>query len=281
MSRIHFEATTDLIPRGTITTMAAAWRESTDQIAEAFRMIAEAEDRLKAVFGVEHYGFSVQDRHDEPDFRKPDSTMKRLRKDAWRCLIDRLQLRQFMSVEAAQELAKQLDKGCITDGVPLPEVTEEVLIAQIRGMFESIPEQIRLAQIEVFKMLRPYTHHKTNDAWKIGHKVILTGMITGGYKAGTWRVTYGQWAGDKLRALDNVFHSLDGKGMIKDHTGPTARAIEAIPAGEDRFSTDYFRGRVFGNGNLHLEFLRLDLVDRINATSMGSNELPGTNKNRQ
>jgi DNA repair protein RadD len=36
--------------------------------------------------------------------------------------------------------------------------------------------------------------------------------------------------------------------------------------------TDYFRFKCFGNGNLHLEFLRLDLVERLNA--IGGSGLP-------
>ena len=61
-----------------------------------------------------------------------------------------------------------------------------------------------------------------------------------------------------IRAIDNVFHALDGNGAIKTHRGPLIDAIEAAKDGAEE--TDYFRFRCFRNRNLHLELKQLDLV---------------------
>src|SRR5438874_1244611 len=80
-----------------------------------------------------------------------------------------------------------------------------------------------------------------------------------------------------IRAIDNVFHALDGNGTIKTHRGPLIDAIEAAKDGTGE--TDYFRFRCFRNRNLHLEFRRLDLVAKLNAVA-GGMRLRGESKDR-
>ena len=80
-----------------------------------------------------------------------------------------------------------------------------------------------------------------------------------------------------IRAIDNVFHALDGNGTIKSHRGPLIDAIEASKDGTGE--TEYFRFRCFRNRNLHLEFKRLDLVAKLNAVA-GGMRLRGESKDR-
>ena len=65
---------------------------------------------------------------------------------------------------------------------------------------------------------------------------------------------------------------MDGKGMPETHYGPLSSAIRACgPDGKGR--TDYFAFRCFKNQNLHLEFLRPELLERFNLLA-GRNRLP-------
>jgi hypothetical protein len=69
---------------------------------------------------------------------------------------------------------------------------------------------------------------------------------------------------DELRALDRVFHMLDGQGLVpRSHYGELVDAIEAC-RGTGEGATKYFRFRMFANGNLHLWFTRADLLLRFN-----------------
>ena len=70
-----------------------------------------------------------------------------------------------------------------------------------------------------------------------------------------------------IRAIDNVFHALDGNGTIKTHGGPLIDAIETAKDGTGE--TQYFKFRCFRNRNLHLEFKRLDVVAKLNAVAGG------------
>ena len=81
---------------------------------------------------------------------------------------------------------------------------------------------------------------------------------------------------EQAQAVDKAFHLLDGKGLPK-YPGDFLTAIrEAMRrsrgpgfAGE----SEYFRFRVYGNGNVHLELKRMDLVAGINRRC-GGNMVP-------
>ena len=63
---------------------------------------------------------------------------------------------------------------------------------------------------------------------------------------------------------------LDGKALSAYRDGDLSKAIEAAEGGIGE--TEFFRFKCFGNGNLHIEFRRMDLVDQLNA--IGGRGLP-------
>ena len=134
--------------------------------------------------------------------------------------------------------------------------------------------RIEEAVREVFEFLRPRnSRYKTNTEFEIGKRVILFALENkwgGGFRVDHYRE-------QNIRAIDNVFHALDGNGTIKSHRGPLIDAIEASKDGTGE--TEYFRFRCFRNRNLHLEFKRLDLVAKLNAVA-GGMRLRGESKDR-
>ena len=67
-------------------------------------------------------------------------------------------------------------------------------------------------------------------------------------------------------------HLLDGKGQVKGYSGPLVDAINLAHHNKQQSAaTEYFHAKWFLNGNLHLEFLRQDLLDKFN-------EICGTNR---
>lgn len=70
--------------------------------------------------------------------------------------------------------------------------------------------------------------------------------------------------GGRLLAIDSVMRVLDGRTPIQNRHGELAEAI-----GRGDTETEYFKFKCFKNGNLHLEFKRLDLVQRLNQIATG------------
>jgi len=259
------------IPRTTLSEMVKVYQECETDIRHAYGLLVSAEQRLKDAFKPNSYRFSL-DRTSYRHYDRPDDTMAEVKKDAWRALIDRMELRRVLSVQRAQELEKQLESG---DG--LPEITEEAILAMFEGTLSNVKQFMHEAVREVFEFLRPRcSPYKTNTEYEIGKRVVLSWMVEPSYKR-NFRVDYHRRA--NLTALDNVFHMLDGEGTIKTHRGPLVDAIEA-PDSLGKGETAYFKFKCFINRNLHLEFKRLDLVQQLNALAGGNRLKAGTNETK-
>lgn len=72
----------------------------------------------------------------------------------------------------------------------------------------------------------------------------------------------------ELTAIDGIFHLLDGRGIMRENMGPLVKAIDATD-NTGRGETEFFRFKCYKNRNLHLEFLRLDLVKQLNGLAAG------------
>lgn len=254
------QESTSLIKRQTVASMCEAWRAAKADIEEAFRLICKAQDGLKAGFPCDH-GFSVQEYGRDIDFHKPEGVLETLKKQAWRVIIDRIELRRVLSLKRCQELDKQLETG-----KELPAIEETQIWAMLEGTLAQVNTFIEEAVRETFEFLRPYnSSYVTNQksASELGNKVILGWTIRAGYGT-TYDVQYGGRS-DQLRALDNVMYNLDGKGTVKTGRGPLVDAISKTTFAEGKGETEYFRFKCYHNGNLHLEFKRPDLVQKINA----------------
>lgn len=66
---------------------------------------------------------------------------------------------------------------------------------------------------------------------------------------------------------------LDGKNMLaSSYRSPLVDAINVSEG--TSVKTDYFFCRMYQNGNMHIEFLRADLVQQFNAIAGGANLKP-------
>jgi len=251
--------------------LVAAWRESEAEIRQAFGLLVSAEKRLKETFKPDSFLFDLS-RTDSRyrRYENPDELLKELKKDVWRALIDRMELRRILSVKRNEELNRQIETG-----EDLPDIDEAQILAMLEGTLANTGAFIAEAVQEVFEYLRPrHSRYKTNTEFEIGKRVIIFALENkwgGGFRVDHYREQY-------IRAIDNVFHALDGNGSIKTHRGPLSDAIEAAKDGTGE--TDYFRFRCFRNRNLHLEFKRLDLVAKLNAIA-GGMRLTGESKDKK
>ena len=79
-----------------------------------------------------------------------------------------------------------------------------------------------------------------------------------------------------MTALENVFRALDGAGTSTPHYQSDIETAIGKAGVDSRWSTKYFEGRCFKNHNLHLRFLRLDLLAEFNRRAGGACLRPGT-----
>lgn len=254
--------------------MAKVFREATAAIRLHMGIIGEKCDLLGRTFNEESYhgyGFNVAFKFDgqhECRAEEADSIIDRMKRQAWEALINKLGVKNVMSVKKRADFEKQLK-----DGTGLPDITEETIVSVILGLIGQAQEFARDAALEVFQILRPQGHwggqYKTNDAFRVGRRVILPWRVESAYSAGKFRPNYNRE--QELTAIDGVFHLLDGKGVMREHRGPLIQAIIDSPNG--RGETAYFAFKCFKNHNLHLEMKRLDLVKELNFLAAGERVL--------
>lgn len=253
----------DIARRSTMEELVRTYMEAEKDIRTACKQIADAVTRINDVvkLGETSGGVDLRPPHNRRmDYSDPVDAITELRRQVWRCLVDRLELRRMMSVRRANELDKWLDRK------EVEEISFESVLGLWKYYTENLPGMIQEAVTEVYDFLRPtHTELKTNTQFELRTKVILEGWVEhkGLSKSGYWPKS---WRRPHFVALENVFSALDGQGSIsKSHYSDLERAIEDTTVGETR----YFRYKLFRNGNLHLKFLRADLVKRFNEMAGG------------
>ena len=251
--------TQELIPHSTILRMAEQYKEAEGEIRAAFETLEKHQKALTETFGTSRYMLFDSD---TLGTLRLDRFLEKLERGLWKSIVDRSEIRRVMSVKRTREINDKLE----TD--KLPPLTEEEIIKMMRSIFENVRSFAEEAVYEVFDMLRPHrTGYVTNKdfAQAIGKRVILPRMVERYDAAYHWRPGYGR-ADIELRALDSVFHVLDGKGFgTKTYAGELFDAIASDETKEtNRGETTYFKFKCFKNGNLHIEFKRMDLVEKMN-----------------
>lgn len=253
-----------LANRETIASMVAQYNAGVAQMTAGWEQIAQGLADMERAFGDgAHTTFRLADRSGRSVYLETGDIEASLRRDAWRALVARLNVRAMMSSRRSDELSRQLDRDA------LPAITEENVSAFVKGYLESLPDMLREAVEDVFEWLRPRggtrgAGYKTNGPFEVGNKVVLTYCGEVNYcQTGFW---LNQYTRPRLLSLESVFKSLDGRGQIVERG---ASGIEEALRGSLTAETDHFRARAFKNGNIHLEFRRLDLLKRFNALAGG------------
>ena len=246
----------DLIKRTTITEMVAVYQAAIVDIESAYNLLEGARHRLREAFAEQsrsYYFETIPRNRDHLPCAKTDmeSLILKLKQDA------RLNLEKYLSSARTRELRSQIENP-----KELPEIDIQVVMDMIQNVSGNMDQYIKEAAAEVFDMLRPrYADYKTNERFRIGNKVILTAFYPSRW-GDKPHIDYNRT--QDFRNLDNVFHLLDGKGAVDTYRGPLMDSIESgIDFGEWH-ETEYFKFKMFKNGNIHITFKRMDLVQALN-----------------
>lgn len=268
---------TALVPRATIRELIACFEEAKANVRAGFSMLLATQKSLDDRFKLGgHTGVSIyleRHGHRSADHLDADFAVKEMEKQAWRSIVDRLDIWRVMSEARAKELRKHIEDGT------LPELTEETAMQLASQCRDKLPNLIDELAKEVFDWLRPRVDEsgrgynggkfKTNGREVIGKRIIREFMIERSYFGG-FHVRYGGEASQRLRTLENLFLALDGKGSTgKGYQSDLQTAIEREKGGEGR--TEYFAFRCCKKGTLHLQFLREDLLAELNHRAGGMN----------
>lgn len=268
---------TALVPRATVRELIACFEEAKANVRTSFSMLQSAQKELDARFRLGgHVGVSIylENRgHRDASWLDLEYTLKEMEKQAWRSIVDRLDIWRVMSETRAKELRKHIEDGT------LPALAEETALQLAAAYVGNVDKLVDELTKEVFDWLRPrvddygrtYSGGKyvTNKREVIGPKVIREYFVSPGFSRGKFHVRYGKCQ-QRLHTLENLFRALDGKGSTGK--GYHSDLENAINASEDGMGeTEYFKFRACKNGNLHIEFLRSDLLAELNRRAGGMN----------
>ena len=258
---------TELDTRKSAADLVEAWTAANDLMTNAERDLDRAKKILEAAFGPTAYMDTCPNSH--------LSTWKDVKKAntraAWKQIIEKLGIRKTMSIARLKEMDKNIDEG------KMQEITFENILGISASLVENAPGFAAEAIQEVFTYLRPGARErntlKTNAKYarySLGKKVILTSVSN--WRQGRPDVSY--WNKDQLIEVDRVFHLADGN-LTQVFTSYASPLLDAMQSSTGKGSTDYFKFEVYGNGNLHLTFLRPDLVEKLNRAAAGHVSLAG------
>ena len=262
---------TKLINKATVEHMVLTYQQTAIEIDEAYARLKAAEKKLESVFGDGSFSTLTREYYDHG--RAAEEVKKKIKRSAWRGLLDMLEIRKLLSVRRAKEFDEQLE-----DPANLPEIEIWAIYQMFSTLVDSSSEFAREAVFEVYEFLRPRAqsyaaHYKTNQKHarvEIGKKVIITRMVEPYY--GGYRIFYSRE--QDLIALDKVFFMLDGKGIPDGYRSPLVDAINTVGKEGQDGETEYFKFKLYRNSNLHLEFRRMDLVQKLNVVAGGLNLKP-------
>lgn len=169
-------------------------------------------------------------------------------RDIWRHIAKVSGMINIMDATARKQWESDIENN-------VPECTYETIEATLNQLQGNQQLIFNRGVVKAFQSLN--SDYKTNDAFKIGKKIVMENAL-GFYNHGC----------DALVDVERVMFVLDGK---KPPTGSDTIATKLAQAGGCYFSpkrgeleTDYMIGKVFKNKNAHIIFKRQDLVDKCN-----------------
>jgi hypothetical protein len=255
--------TTEVMEHQKLSVIVENYEQAQQDLRQAFDLLVVAKERLSGLLG-EYRDQIFPERISDYDLRDTAKECENLvRRNTWRYLLDQMQVSSIMSDSARSHLDRQIKDN------KLPEITQENVLGTFQQFYGNADMLFQDAIKETFNFLRPgrWNRHKTNKEFMIGPRVIIACCVS----------TYGtnHYKDQNLHALDNVFHRLDGKAAPKYPDDLVTTMNQAMRERKTATETEYFRCKWYRNGNLHLEFKRLDLLKQLNQFGGDHEHVPG------
>lgn len=252
----------NLIKSHKATALVDNYNQAVKDITQAYDLLYQAKLRLAGVFG--QYADQVLPYHAN-DYNLKSTckdALKIVKRKAWNSTVKQMGFSRLMSQKRLDQLQEDLN----TDNIP------DFNLSNIHNIFQSLyttqEDMFAESVKEVYNWLRPISSYKTNSPYEVQKKVILTRILD------NWgfgkKLDYKQE--QNIYNLDKIFHALDGNGIPKYPADLVTIIKQTFEDNEDVCNTDYFSAKFYNNGNMHLVFKRLDLVDKFNKIA-GKNQM--------
>ena len=243
------------------------WRAST----RAHAALSAADDAIKAAHKaakeaapdhISSYTYSSERRRQDflcrleiagaESFRK---TARRLTDIAvWSYVIEMTDLESVMDKEEKDKLRAELDEEP-------PEVTVENIHATLQRFIADADTIWRRGLANSFSKLD--RRFRSHTGWKLGSRIIIDYAFN---EHGSW--SYHRNHQDTLLDVERAFFILDGLTPPPHYYGILQAVQRERGAGwgarQSELETEFFKVRVYKNGNCHLWFRRDDLVEKAN-----------------
>lgn len=263
---------THIAYRQTVTGLVGAYKQACDEIDQAYDLLLTAQKRLTVAFGEKNTSFNTTETHDYHSVGPAMAVRVKvnIRKQAWRVIIDALEIKKIMSKKAIDDLDARMESK------DAPEITIETVFEIVETLRQNSREYAKELSIEVYNYLMrglyiaPYKTNVKNARRSLGKKVIIESCLRHYSTGGGMEVT--SYSETILISVDKVFYSLDGRGVPGGYKSPLVDAINTSKAAM-RGETEFFSFKCYENGNLHLTFKRVDLVERLNQIAGGKGRL--------
>lgn len=257
----------ELIRRASVAELEAYRNKALNLFAEAFDLLAEArniarmaapsvsgvgrlDDQEREALAPRYAGFHEKERRG----KFLNAVTKGLDAAVWTHLIGSTDLEKLMDKKARDKFREQLRNDP-------PPATAENCLATMQSLIGDADMIFRRGIAEVFSNLD--RRFRTHDGFKIGSRIVLNRAFG---EHGWWNHYLNH--DDSLRDVERVFCVLDGKAHPDRMGGIIGNIEQARPrngcAAAYLVENDYFRIRIFKNGNMHVYFLRDDLLRKVN-----------------
>lgn len=211
--------------------------------------IERVEKIFSAIDEIKGLGFSVGVYGPHSSGMSAKSMTRDIDSQAWALLMEESGLKAFMDAERKRKWNEALEKNDI------PELTVENIESTFRNLYEQRIDMMEDGVIGIYRKLR--WCYKSNRPIKFGKKVIINYAIDYGY--------VGHRTTETLEDLERVFLIADGKPERDNRNNLYIRLNElGFPKKNKEVDLGYFTVKGFKNGNIHVIFSNLELVDKLN-----------------
>ena len=253
----------EIVARATVVQMEAHRSRALELYAETFDTLQRAASEhgaavvkgwaLAVALSTGRYQDSRQFAKSEDRETYLDECRKQIDRAMWEHLIMSTGIERLMDKQEREAFRQQLADD------PPPATADNILATFQRLAGDAgIIFQRGLAQ--AFSRLD--RRFRSHDGFKIGSRIVFSGAFSDGH----WN--YYTKKDEDLRDVERVFAVLDGQQHPDRGSGIIGTIDAARPRawGPQAFEADgeYFKVRVFKNGNVHCWFKRDDLVEKVN-----------------
>jgi len=249
------ENTSTLIPSVSIDALLERRNAAAERIATLARAYRELLDLAEAVTGERPWGLRLETVNHRDILDHEGELVKVLDAAIWSTLLDKSGLRSFLDATAREQWRDAIAR------LNVPELTRTNIEATFSTLHDARAGMFERGVVELFRKLS--WHYKTNSPCRLGKRLVLSYIVD--TRISSSRMFPRHDGCDRLDDLLRVMSILDGKAE-PDHRHATWAALsKANWPNEGPFTWEgYFSLRGYKNGNAHLTFLRLDLVDKMN-----------------